>query len=321
MTRFGLTLSSEEHPPRHLVEMASAAEEAGFDFVSISDHFHPWITEQGHSPFVWSVLGAISEATETIEVVVGVTCPIMRIHPVINAHATATTASLLSDRFVWGVGSGEALNEHVLGDSWPTAPERLEMLAEAIAIVRQLWTGDSVSYRGDFFSVEDARLFDLPESPPQIVVSAFGVESAQLAAELGDGLWTTGVPKEVLDAYREAGGDGPIYSQLSLCWAETLESALERAFRQWPNTALPGQLAQDLRTVTHVEQAVQLVTEEDLAASSMPLGPDPQGILDSVDQAIDAGIDHIYLHQIGDPLQGFLEVWEKELKPELHNRR
>lgn len=316
MQKYGLTLSSEEHPPEHLVEMAVAAEGTGFDFVSISDHFHPWLSEQGHSPFVWSVLGAISAATEDIEVAVGVTCPIIRMHPVVNAHAVATTARLLDGRFTWGVGTGENLNEHVIGHPWPTAETRLEMLAEAVEIIRKMWTEESVTYWGDYYVVEDARIFDLPDQIPPIIVSAFGDEAARLAAEIGDGLWFTGIKQEVIAAYQEAGGDGPVYSQLTLCWDPDRDQALKRATRVWPNTGLPGQLAQDLRTVLHFEQAVQLVDEK-LIEDSMNLGPDPEPILKSIGEAADAGVDHIYLHQVGDPLDGFIDFWEKELRPNL----
>lgn len=317
MTKFGLTLSSEEHPAPHLVDVAMAAEDAGFDFVSISDHFHPWISEQGHSPFVWSTLGAIAQATGEIGVGVGVSCPIMRIHPAVSAHAAATTAQLLGGRFTWGVGTGEALNEHVLGDRWPPADVRVEMLEEAIVLIRRLWEGESVTHRGRHFTVEDARIFDRPDPAPPIVVSAFGTRSAQVAAALGDGLWTTGIQTDVIEAYRSAGGDGPIWSQLSVCWDEDGETALERAHRVWPNTALPGQLAQDLTTVKHFEQATELVTWEDIENSSLPMGPDPDPILRSVKAAEDAGIDHVYLHQIGDPLQGFIEFWSESLLPQL----
>lgn len=317
MTKFGLTLSSEEHPAPHLVDVAMAAEDAGFDFVSISDHFHPWISEQGHSPFVWSTLGAIAQATSDIGVGVGVSCPIMRIHPAISAHAAATTAQLLEGRFTWGVGTGEALNEHVLGDRWPPADVRVEMLEEAIVLIRRLWEGESVTHRGRHFTVEDARIFDRPDPAPPIVVSAFGTRSAQVAAALGDGLWTTGIQTDVIEAYRSAGGDGPIWSQLSVCWDEDGETALERAHRVWPNTALPGQLAQDLTTVKHFEQATELVKWEDIENSSLPMGPDPDPILRSVKAAEDAGIDHVYLHQIGDPLQGFIEFWSESLLPQL----
>jgi G6PDH family F420-dependent oxidoreductase len=205
MAEYGLTLSSEEHPPAKLVEIAVAAEDAGFDFVSISDHFHPWISEQGHSPFVWSILGALSQATERLKVGVGVTCPTVRIHPAINAHAAATAACLLEGRFTWGVGSGEALNEHILGDRWPPADVRLDMLEEAIEIVRALWTGESVTHRGRHYTVEDARLFDLPNTLPPIVVSAFGDQAVSLAARIGDGLWITGLESEVIAKYREQG--------------------------------------------------------------------------------------------------------------------
>ena len=147
MARFGMTLSSEEHDPRALVEQARAAEAAGFDFVSISDHFHPWVTEQGHSPFVWSVLGALAEATDSIEVAVGVTCPTVRIHPAIVAHAAATSALLLEGRFVLGLGTGEALNEHILGHRWPPPETRRAMLAEAVEVMRSLWTATSTGWR------------------------------------------------------------------------------------------------------------------------------------------------------------------------------
>jgi len=317
VTKYGLTLSSEEHSAPHLVEVAVAAEEAGFDFVSISDHFHPWISEQGHSPFVWSTLGAIAQATDRIQVGVGVSCPIMRMHPVINAHAAATTAQLFGGRFTWGVGTGEALNEHVLGDRWPPAEVRLEMLEEAIGLIRRLWEGDSVTHRGRHYTVEDARLFDVPDSPPGILVSAFGEQSAQLAAKAGDGLWSTGIQSEVIETYRSAGGDGPIWSQFTVCWDPERDAALERATRLWPNTALPGQLAQDLPTVRHFEQAVRMVTPEDIESSEMPLGPDPDPILQSISSAKDAGIDHIYLHQVGDPLQGFIDFWNEDLRPDL----
>src|SRR5262245_6657105 len=237
--KYGLTLSSEEHGPKRLVEMAVAAEEAGFDFVSISDHYHPWLTSQGHSPFVWSVLGAIAQATDEIEVGVGVTCPIVRIHPAIHAHAVATAAALLDGRLTWGVGTGEALNEHVTGSPWPTAEVRLEMLEEAVAVIRRLWAEESVTHRGKHFVVEDARIFDRPESPPPIVVSAFGEEAAQAAARFGDGLWTTGIPEEIADAFRNAGGSGPVWTQLTVCWDESREDAIERAHRVWANTGLP----------------------------------------------------------------------------------
>ncbi|HSM46165.1 MAG TPA: TIGR03557 family F420-dependent LLM class oxidoreductase, partial [Acidimicrobiia bacterium] len=307
---------SEEHPPLRLVEIAELAERTGLDFVAVSDHFHPWIDDQGHAPFVWSVLGAIADRTERIEVGVGVTCPIMRIHPAILAQAVATTSLLFEGRFVWGVGTGEALNEHVLGDRWPPAPQRLDMLEEALDVIRALWTGESTTYRGEYYTVEDARIFDLPKEPIRVLVSAFGEKSAELAARVGDGLWITGIKTDVIETYRSAGGSGDVWTQLTFCWDDDEQAALERAHRVWPNTGLPGQLAQDLRTVEHMEQATSLVTEEQLA-ESMAIGPDPEPILKSINEAQEAGIEYIYLHQVGDPLDGFLEFWSDELQPQL----
>lgn len=317
--KFGLTLSSEEHPPGRLVEVAQKAEEHGFDFVSISDHFHPWITEQGHSPFVWTVLGAISQVTDEIEVGVGVTCPTIRIHPAILAQATATTANLLPGRFVWGVGSGEALNEQILGDPWPPADIRISMLEEAIELIRELWEGESTTFRGDFYDVEDATIFDAPDHQVPIVVSAFGDMALEVARERGDGLWLTGIDADVVDKYHD-GGSGPVYSQLTLCWAETRDEAVETAHRVWPNTGVPGQLSQDLRTPRHFEQAVELVTPA-MMAESMSVGPDPEPLLQAITDALDAGIDHLYFHQIGDDQEGFLAFWDEEISPELDPHR
>jgi coenzyme F420-dependent glucose-6-phosphate dehydrogenase len=319
-TKFGLTLSSEEHPPARLVEMARLAEENGFDFVSISDHFHPWIREQGHSPFVWTVLGAIAQATESIEVAVGVTCPTVRIHPAILAQATATTANLLPDRFTWGVGSGEALNEQILGDPWPPADVRLEMLEEAVEVIRTLWRGESTTHRGSYYWVEDATIFDPPPGNVPVIVSAFGTKAAELAARIGDGMWTTGTGGEPIEVFRKQGGTGPIYGQLTLCWGEDRQEAIELAHRVWPNTGVPGQLSQDLRTPAHFEMATQLVTPE-MMGESIPCGPDPEPLLESIREAVDSGLDHIYFHQIGDDQEGFLEFWKGEIEPEVAKLR
>ena len=314
--RFGYALSSEEHRPAGLVRNAAQAEEAGFEFALISDHFHPWVDAQGHSPFVWTVLGGIARETQRLEVGTGVTCPMIRIHPAIIAQAAATTADMFEGRFFLGIGTGENLNEHILGDRWPPADQRLEMLEEAIDLIRELWEGDDVTHEGTYFTVEDAHLFDLPNNPLPLLVSAFGEQSARLAARSGDGLWTTGVPGDVIEAYHAAGGDGPIWSQLSLCWDVDRERALDRAHRVWPNTGLPGQLAQELRTVEHMEQAMALVTRDSIS-DSLPIGPDAEPILKSIAEAADAGIDHVYLHQIGYPLDGFIDFWTESLRPRL----
>ena len=317
---FGMTLSSEEHAPEDLVALAVEAERNGFDFVSISDHYHPWIDAQGHAGFVWTVLGAIAQATDTIEVAVGVTCPTTRIHPAILAQATATTARLLAGRFVWGVGSGEALNEQVLGDPWPPADVRIDMLEEAIDVVRKLWQGDTVTHRGRHYTVEDARIYDPPPGEVPIVVSAFGPLAAEMAARAGDGLWVTGADPEPIRVFAEAGGAGPVYSQLGVCWAATVDEAVDTAHRVWPNTRVPGQLNQDLRTPAHFAQAVETVTPE-MVAEDVLCGPDPGPVIEAIDEAVAAGIDHIYLHQIGPDQTGFLTFWNEDLAPEVDHHR
>ena len=312
----GYTLSSEEHPPSDLVANAQQAEAAGFDFVSISDHFHPWVGAQGHSPFVWSVLGAIAASTDRIEVAVGVTCPTTRIHPAILAQASATTSLLLPGRFVFGVGTGEALNEHVLGHRWPRPEVRRLMLAEAVDIIRALWAGDTVDHHGDFYEVENAKLFDPPAEPPPLVVSGFGDEAVRLAAAIGDGYWGHAPDAEVIRAYEDNGGTGPRYAQINLCWADDEASARETVHRVWPNAGITGQLSQDLPTWTHFEQAAQLVTVDD-ATRSVPCGPAVEPVIESVRSFIEAGYDHLYFHQIGRDQAGFFRFWTEELRPAL----
>src|SRR5215207_5530625 len=171
MTEFGYALSSEEHGPNELVELAGRAEEAGFEFAMVSDHFHPWTDAQGQSPFVWSVIGGIAGATERIRLGTGVTCPTIRIHPAIIAHAAATSAAMMPGRFFLGLGTGENLNEHVVGEGWPAPDERLAMLEESIEVMRLLWSGGEHTHRGDFYDVEQARLYTLPDEPVQIAVA------------------------------------------------------------------------------------------------------------------------------------------------------
>jgi G6PDH family F420-dependent oxidoreductase len=319
MTSFGYTLSSEEHPPARLVTLARQAEDAGFDFVSISDHYHPWITAQGHSPFVWSVLGSVAAVTKQLRVGVGVTCPTVRIHPAVIAHAAATTALLFEGRFFFGVGTGEALNEHILGHRWPPADVRRAMLEEAVEIIRALWTGDTVDHRGAFYEVENARLFDPPSEPPPIIVSGFGDEAVRLAARIGDGYWGHAPDREVIDLYHQDGGTGPRYAQLNVCWAEDITTARKTVHKIWPNGGISGQLSQDLPTWTHFEQAAELVREDD-AAASVPCGPAVEGVLDSVRQFVAAGYDHLYFHQIGPDQDGFFRFWTEELQPALDDQ-
>jgi coenzyme F420-dependent glucose-6-phosphate dehydrogenase len=204
--RIGYALSSEEHPPHNLIANARRAEEAGFEFALISDHYHPWIDRQGQSSFVWSVIGAVSQATEKLAIGTGVTCPTTRIHPAIIAQAAATAAVMLPGRFFLGVGTGENLNEHILGDRWPETAERREMLAEAVEVIRLLWKGGQQSHRGRHYRVENARVYTLPDEPPPIMVAASGSNAAELAGEIGDGLVSFSPEDELIETFKSAGG-------------------------------------------------------------------------------------------------------------------
>lgn len=314
MMQIGYTLGSEEHGPRELVRWAQRAEAAGFDFLSISDHYHPWTNRQGNSPFVWGTIGGVAATTDRIRLGTGVTCPLIRIHPAVVAQAAATAATHLGgDRFFLGVGTGEALNEHITGSRWPNIETRLAMLEEAVEIMRRLWTGESVDYDGRYYTVENARIYTRPEQPPPIIVSATGKKAAEVAARIGDGLWSTSPNKEVVDTYRAGGGKGPIIGELTLCWGPDADAARKTAYEIWPTAGVPGQLSQDLPTPSHFEQAASLVTE-DLIAQSMPCGPDLDAIVDKVKAYEEAGFDHVHLHQIGPDQDGFLDVWSTELR-------
>ncbi len=316
MTTYGYTLSSEEHSPSELVDLARRAEAVGFDFLTVSDHFHPWVQAQGHSPFVWSVLGAVAAVTDRVQVGVGVTCPIMRIHPAIVAHAAATASLLLEGRFFLGVGTGEALNEHIVGRHWPVPEIRRQMLAEAIDVMRQLWTGETVDHHGEHFTVENARLFDPPEAPLPVVVSAFGSDAASELAPVADGYWGTSPDADLLSTFAAEGGSGPRIGQVTVCWATDADAARATVHERWPNSGLPGQLAQDLPTWTHFEQATSVLSIEQ-TTEHVPCGKAVEPVLEQVSTYVDAGYDHLHFHQIGDDQRGFLDFWVDELGPAL----
>jgi len=317
MTDVGFALSSELHGPKALVEQAARAEDAGFDFVAISDHFHPWIPAQGQSPFAWTTLGGIAEATDSIEVGTGVTAPIQRYHPAILAQATATAADMLDGRFYFGVGTGERLNEHVVGDYWPPTSVRLEMLKEAVRIIRALWRGDEITHHGAHYTVENAKLFTLPEEPPPIYVSAYGPKAATLAGEIGDGFYTVGPQNEALQQFQESGGEGPAYAQLSISYAATEDEAVASAHERWPTMALPGELSSELATPVHFEQASQMVSEADIAEGSTVTDPDPATHVENIQEFADAGFDHVVIHQVGEDVDGFFETYESEVLPKV----
>ncbi|HKG10809.1 MAG TPA: TIGR03557 family F420-dependent LLM class oxidoreductase [Gaiellaceae bacterium] len=316
MPEYGYALSSEEHPPSDLVRNAKAAEDAGFTFALVSDHYHPWVDAQGHSPFVWSTIGAVAQATDRIVLGTGVTCPMIRIHPAIIAQAAATSAALMPGRFFLGVGSGENLNEHVLGDKWPAADERLEMFEEAIEVIRLLWEGGFQSFRGDFYDVEQARIYTLPDEPPPLAIAASKPLAAELAGRLGDAFIGVAPDAEVVAKFDEAGGSGkPKYGQVTVCWAESEEAGRKTIAEVWPNAGLKGDLSQELATPVLFEQACELVREEDL--ESLPAGPDPEPYVQAAREYEQAGFTHIYFHQIGRDQEGFFRFWREQLQPHL----
>lgn len=317
MLRIGYALSSEEHGPTDLVRHAQQAEEAGFSFALVSDHFHPWIGRQGHSPFVWSVVGGIAQATEELHLGTGVTAPIKRIHPAIVAQAAATAATMMPGRFFLGVGSGENLNEHILGDEWPPPGQRLEMLEEAVEIMRLLWRGGMQSFRGRHYTVDRARIYTLPEQPPPVVVAAKGHRAVELAGRIGDGLIGVGPDAELIRSFEKAGGEGkPRYGQVHVCWAETEAKARRTAREWWPNTALKGNLTVDLPTPEDVERAVGTVSEGDVA-ESVTSGPDPERHLEAIREYAEAGYDNVYVHQIGPDQDGFFRFYGTEILPKV----
>jgi G6PDH family F420-dependent oxidoreductase len=313
--KIGYFLSSEEWGPKELVAQAVKAQDAGFQDLWISDHYHPWNDSQGHSPFVWSTIGAIASAAPGMGVTTAVTCPTMRIHPAIIAQAAATSAVLLDGRFRLGVGSGEALNEHILGDRWPGADERLEMLEEAIEVIRTLWQGGVQSHRGHHYRVDHGRVYDLPAALPEIVVSGFGQKSVELAARVGDGYCTVGPDADSVQLFRSQAARGSlVQGGVKVCWSQDTEEAVNTVHELWPNDALPGELAQVLPTPEHFEQASELVTKE-MLAEQIPCGPDVEKHVAALTAYAEAGFDELYVNQIGPGQDAFFAAYREHVLP------
>ncbi len=313
----GFALSSEDHPPNELVRQAQLAERAGFTFALVSDHFHPWVGAQGQSPFVWSTLGGIAQATERIRVGTGVTCPLIRIHPAIVAQAAATVACMMPGRFFLGVGTGENLNEHVTGARWPLPWERLEMLEEAVQVIRALWSGEEITHRGEHYTVQEARLYTLPAEEPEIYVAAAQPQAAELAGRIGDGLVSTSPDGDLVSLFEESAGPGkPRIGMIHVAYGEDEQAGHERAHRLWPNLALAGSGGQELPAPRDFESSAANVTVEDVAEST-PAGPDPEPYLEQIRQYEEAGFTHLYVHQIGDNQAEFAEFASRELMPKL----
>jgi G6PDH family F420-dependent oxidoreductase len=314
MVSIGYFLSCEEFDPQELVRQAQLAEQAGFERLWISDHYHPWNDEQGQSPFVWGVIGALSQACG-LPITTAVTCPTVRLHPAVVAQAAATAAVQCEGRFVLGVGSGEALNEHILGDSWPPADVRLDMLAEAVELIRRLHSGEEVSHEGEYYTVHNARVYTLPPQPVPVYVSGFGPKAAELAGRIGDGFICTKPDRSLVRAFRGAGGgDKPAQAGFKVCWADSEADGVRMVHRLWPNSFLPGELAQVLPTPAHFEQASRLVRPE-MVTATVPCGPDPQRHLDSLREYVEAGYDEVYVQQIGPNQFAFFEAWAEHVLP------
>jgi G6PDH family F420-dependent oxidoreductase len=313
--RFGYFLSCEEYSPAELVEQAVAAEKAGFEALWISDHYHPWNDEQGQSPLVWGMIGAISQAC-SLPVTTAVTCPTVRIHPAVIAQAAATAAVQLDGRFILGVGSGEALNEHILGDVWPSADVRLEMLEEAVDLIRELWKGDPVTRQGKHYRTDTARIYTRPEQPPPIYVSAFGPKALDLAARIGDGYIGTQDDPDLVKGFKEKSGGKPAQGGVKVAWADTKDEGIDHAHRLWANSGLPGELSQVLPSPQHFEQASQLVTRES-TAESIVAGNDVDEHVEELTGYLDAGYDEVYVANMGPNYLAMIESYGRDVLPKL----
>lgn len=319
MVHLGYMLSSEEHPAQDLVAFATRAEQAGFEYAMISDHYHPWIDEQGQSPFVWSVLGGIARETSTLRVGTAVTCPIIRYHPAIIAQAAATVAQLMPGRFMLGVGTGEALNEHITGERFPALEMRMAMLEEAVGIIRSLWSGRMIRHYGEHFTVENARVYSRPEQPPPVMVAASGKRAAKLAGRIGDGLIQYTADPEIVRTFSAAGGEGkPRYIEYKVCWAADEAQARRIARAILPMVALPGEVTALLPNTAHFDQVTATTTEEQVA-QVVVCGPDPDQHIQGIRACEEAGFDHVHVHQAGPDQEGFFRFYEKEILPQFRS--
>ncbi|MEV6806733.1 LLM class F420-dependent oxidoreductase [Streptomyces sp. NPDC051132] len=316
MPEYGYFLAAEEHDPAALVEQARMAEQAGFQALWISDHYHPWNDAQGQSPFVWSVIGALSQAV-SLPVETAVTCPTVRTHPAVVAQAAATSAVMTNGRFRLGVGTGEALNEHILGDRWPPLPVRLEMLEESIHVMRRLFTGEEVSHHGTYYTVENARLYTVPDEPVPIDISGFGPKATALAARAGDGYITMMPEQEMVTRFREGGGGAkPVSGGTKVCYGADRDACVRTVHRLWYNELLPGEMGQVLPSPRHFEQLHELVTE-DMVRDKVVCGDDADQHVGALRAFADAGFDRVYVNQIGPDQRGFFDFYRTKVLPRL----
>ena len=316
MARFGYKLMSETTGPKELVRNARLAEQAGFDFVSISDHFHPWLESHGHSAFAWSVLGAVAEVTQKVGITTGLTCPIIRYHPAIVAQAAATIGVMSDGRFTLALGAGENLNEHVVGEGWPSVDHRHGMLREAIEIIRALWSGEMISHSDSYYDVETARIYDLPDKEIPIVVGVSGEKSTSLAGEMGAGIMAVEPKRELIEQWQAAGGQGPRYGEMAFGYAKTKEEGLQLVHKYSRFGALGWSVLSELPTVGAFEEATQFIKPEDLR-ENVPHGPDIETYVQAIKRWTDAGFDHIVLLSVGPGQESFIRFFKEQLRPRL----
>jgi G6PDH family F420-dependent oxidoreductase len=319
MTRYGYTLMTEQSGPREIVRYAAAAERAGFDFEVMSDHFSPWLAEQGHAAYAWSMLGAVSQVTERVELMTYVTAPILRYHPAVVAQKAATMGVLSEGRFTLGLGAGENLNEHVVGRGWPPVNVRHEMLHEAIQIITSLFDGGYVNFAGSHYRVDSAKVWDLPEQRVPIGVAVSGDQSISTLAPLADHLIAVEPDKDLVTTWDQAvgGSDSRKIGQIPVCWDTDRDRAVERAHQQFRWFAGGWKVNAELPGPSGFAGATQFVRPEDVA-ESIPCGPDVDAIVEAVGQFSEAGFTDVAVVQIGDEnQQEFLEFAEKDLLPTL----
>lgn len=313
MVQIGYTLMGEQRGPKDLVADAILAEEAGFDFAVASDHFHPWVEAQGHSPYVWTVLGAVAQATQRLPLMTYVTTPIIRYHPAVIAQKAATLSILSDGRFTLGLGAGEKLNEHITGDAYPAVDVRHEMLIEALEIIQGLFDGGYFTFRGDYLEVEDAKLFDLPETPPRIGVAVSGPASCEIAGRYADLLIATEPKAELIELYQAEGGTGTdAVGQLPVCWGPDVDACTKLALELFGWSAGGWKLQAELPNPVNFEAYAKLVRAEDIA-DTIVLGNDPQKVVEGVEKFADAGFTHVALVQIGPDQKGFCDAFTGEL--------
>jgi G6PDH family F420-dependent oxidoreductase len=321
MTDFGYTMMCEQSRPDQLVRDVRRAEEAGFDFSVISDHYQPWLDSQGHSGYAWSILGAAAQATERIGLMTYVTCPILRYHPAVVAQKAATVQILSGNRFRLGLGSGENLNEHVVGHGWPSVGVRHRMLTEAVDVIGALFDGSDdgrVNYRGSYYDVESAKLWDLPEERVPIGVAVSGADSCRLAGEKADIMVAVEPKSELVEMFHSAGGEGkPIVGQIAICYDEDRDAAIERAHDQFRWFGLGGKVNADLPNPDSFEAATQFVDPEQVA-SALSCGPDVEAHVEAIRPYVEAGFTEVAIVQIGGGHQeAFIRWAAQEFLPAL----